>query len=86
MGATRRTGTTREEIAMANEPSSDYGYDLVHGDLGHGDLVHGDLAPEAAPVSRSPGARLADRAGREPGRPPVTGSTGDHGYDEAHDF
>lgn len=81
MGATGRTGTTREGIAMANEPPSDYGYDLVHGDL-----VHGNPAREDAPVSPSPGVRPADPQGRDPGRPHGTESTGDHGYDEAHDF
>ena len=62
---------------MANEPSSDYGYDLVHGDL-----TRRDLAGEDAPAPRSPGAPPADRQGR----PPDAESTGDHGYDEAHDF
>jgi hypothetical protein len=63
---------------MAQEPSSDYGYDLVHVDLVHEETArregreqHGDRPPEAPPRSAQ--------------RPPEE-AAGDYGYDEAHDF
>ena len=53
------------------EPTSDFGYDLVHEDSPRPDRPGTSAAPSAGPPS---GARTDD------------GSGGDLGYDDAHDF
>lgn len=60
---------------MANEPSTDYGYDLVHQD-GTGRPLRGERRPDDAGVG-GPARRIPERPEE---------SAGDHGYDEAHDF